>query len=217
MKVYMVSGLGADHRAFRNIRLPEGFEAAPILWIQPLKQERLSDYASRLSVQIDDSKPFILMGLSLGGMIVSEMAKTLNPKAIILISSIPVSRELPPYFRLLGKLGIHAILPIGLIKTGARIKYFFTIRNRGIYRNINRMLNEQDSVFMKWAMDAILKWENEKIHTPILHIHGSRDLTLPMRYTHPTEVIPKAGHLLILKEPERINEIIGNWLNSHIR
>ena len=53
MKVYFISGLAADKRIFKNLRLPEGFEPVYLDWISPLKDESLRDYALRLAKKID--------------------------------------------------------------------------------------------------------------------------------------------------------------------
>ena len=67
VNVYILSGMGADHRAFSFITLPKGFEAIHIPWIKPDKKEPLAAYALRLAGAIRTSEPFILVGLSMGG------------------------------------------------------------------------------------------------------------------------------------------------------
>ena len=41
MKIYFISGLAADRRIFKNLRLPDGFEPVYLDWISPLKDESL--------------------------------------------------------------------------------------------------------------------------------------------------------------------------------
>ena len=93
MKIYAFSGLGTDERIFRQLALDH--ELIPVKWINPLPKEKLSSYAQRLGEQIDQSEPFALLGVSFGGMLVSELVKTLNPEKVILISSASTRFELP--------------------------------------------------------------------------------------------------------------------------
>ena len=85
-KVYFISGLGADKRAFSLLDL-SFCEAVFVEWIDPLKNESLKDYAMRLRQQIPDYHPTIV-GVSFGGMLATEMAKTDEEiKAIIIASN----------------------------------------------------------------------------------------------------------------------------------
>src|SRR6266487_4519719 len=98
MKVYFISGLAADKRVFKHIQLPPGFEAVHLDWISPQKDESLANYALRLADNINRNEPFALVGLSFGGMLATEIAKRYHPAATILISSVPVSTQLPGYY-----------------------------------------------------------------------------------------------------------------------
>jgi hypothetical protein len=75
MKAYFISGMAADARVFRHIRLPEGYEPVYLDWIDPVPHESLRSYALRLAERIDKNHPFILLGLSFGGMLGTEIAK----------------------------------------------------------------------------------------------------------------------------------------------
>jgi pimeloyl-ACP methyl ester carboxylesterase len=67
MTIYCISGLGADYRVFQKLVFPSDYHVVHVEWIQPEIRETLSSYALRLLKQIDNSKPFILIGLSFGG------------------------------------------------------------------------------------------------------------------------------------------------------
>src|SRR5215831_6606770 len=117
MEAYFISGLGADARVFEHIRLPEGYHPIHIGWIEPEENETLPHYAMRLAASIDTAEPFVLIGLSFGGMLVTEIAKVLKPASTILIASIPLSKHLPPYFHAAGKIGLHKLVPVSLMKS----------------------------------------------------------------------------------------------------
>ena len=122
MKVYFISGLAADKRVFKYIELPPDFEIVHLDWVEPLKNETLSHYSDRLSEKIDTGEPFSVIGLSMGGMIASEIAKRLNPLQTILISSVPASNHLPVYFRWASSMGLHKLVPVSFVKSLAIMK-----------------------------------------------------------------------------------------------
>ena len=60
MKVYFISGLAADSRVFKHIRLPEKYQPVYLDWIKANKNESLESYALRLAKKIDMNEKFIL-------------------------------------------------------------------------------------------------------------------------------------------------------------
>ncbi len=76
MKIYGISGLGADKRAFQFLTL--ACEFIPIDWIDPLRTEHIEDYSLRLSKLINQDEDFAILGVSFGGLIAAEISKTLN-------------------------------------------------------------------------------------------------------------------------------------------
>ncbi|HJW18477.1 MAG TPA: alpha/beta hydrolase [Flavisolibacter sp.] len=213
MKVYFFSGLGADRRVFRHIQLPAGYEPVFIDWIPPLENESLSSYSFRLSKKIDVAESFSLIGLSMGGMIAAEIANCKKPEHLVLISSIPASNQLPPYYRLLARMKLHRILPISFFLKGAVLKRLFTSESKEDKRLIRNMISKVDVSFIRWGMEAIVNWQMENIPGNIIHIHGSKDEILPRRYTRPTITIPGGGHLMVLNRSSEINKILREIFN----
>lgn len=212
MKAYFISGMAADERVFKYVRLPEGYEIVHLTWITPQKDESLPSYALRMAERIDTSQPFVLVGLSFGGMLVTEIAKRFPPVKTILIASIPLSTHLPGYFRVVAALRLHKVVPIALVKTAARLKRFITNEKSEDKKLLWEIIRSSDPTFIRWSMEAILKWKNEEMPQPVLHIHGTRDEILPARYTKPTHIIPKAGHLVVMTRPDEVNTILYNAL-----
>lgn len=213
MNVYFISGLAADKRVFKYIELPQGFEALHLEWIKPIPTETLKDYAFRLGSGIDRTKPFILVGLSLGGMIATEIAKRYPSRKTIIISSIPSHKYLPGYFRFAGKINLHKIIPVSLFKSASIFKRFFTAESPSDKKYIKQAIRESDPDFIKWAINAILNW-NDDNDIEYLHIHGSKDELLPLKYTNPTHIIKGGGHLMVLNHYREINNIIAEVCNS---
>ena len=214
MKVYFISGIGADYRLFTHLRLPEGYESSYIHWIDPLAEEKLKDYAVRLIEQIDTREPFILVGLSLGGIMAVEIAKKSPPVGTILISSIPVSAHLPPYFKLAHRLQLSKLIPASLLKMATTVKHSLTMKSPANRKLMREIIESGDDRFIKWAVDAVLEWENTTIPHPFYHIHGTRDEVFPINLTRPTHIIQKGGHMFLMTRPEEVNTILKEIITS---
>ncbi len=208
LKVYFIPGIGADYRLFLHLRLPEGYEPAYIHWIPPIKKEQLSDYAYRLIQQVDTTEPFVLAGLSLGGIMAVEMAKRIPPVCTVLISSVPVSDNLPTLYRIAGALQLSRLIPASLMKLAAIIKHSIWMRTAAGRRLMRQVISASDDRFIRWALSAVLDWKNMTIPQPLYHIHGSRDEIFPIRLTTPTHIFPKGGHMFLITHPEAVNNFL---------
>lgn len=212
MKAYFISGMAADERVFKYVRLPDGCEIVHLTWVKPQKDESLTSYAERMTKRIDQSQPFALVGLSFGGMLVTEIAKQTNPLKTILISSIPLSAHLPRYFRVAATLRLHKIVPIRLVKIAARLKRFITNETSEDKKLLWEIINSSDPAFIRWSMNAVLSWKNEVLPPSVVQIHGTRDEVLPVRYTKPTHIIPRGGHLLVMSRSQEVNALLQQCL-----
>ena len=82
--VYLIPGQGADARQFQRLELNPDFEVRNIEYFTPEKGWNMRDFARALSQQIDTTAKYVIIGVSLGGMLATEMSEFLNPKKIIL-------------------------------------------------------------------------------------------------------------------------------------
>jgi surfactin synthase thioesterase subunit len=87
LTVYFIPGLGADYRLYNNINLP-GVESIYISWPEPNDCTTLKEYTELLLPMIDTSKPFVIWGTSMGGMVAIELCKHVKPQKLILISTV---------------------------------------------------------------------------------------------------------------------------------
>jgi len=212
LNVYFISGLGADSRIFKHIKLPPNCTPVYLDWIKPNPNESLADYAARMAESIDVTKPFSIIGLSLGGMIAVEIAKIKHPKKLVLISSIATAKQLPPYYRFGGVLRLHKWVPVQLFKQGSFLKRFFTAETSADKRLIRSMIRDCDPSFIRWGMNAVLGWENKDVPQTVVHIHGSADFILPKKFAAPTHIVPGAGHLAVLTHSAQINAVLNSVL-----
>ena len=76
----------------------------------------MEDYLFRFKAQIDQKSPFILVGVSFGGMVAFELNKYLSPHQTIIISSGASRKELPFLFRILRQINIIRFIPNHFLK-----------------------------------------------------------------------------------------------------
>jgi esterase/lipase len=206
-KVYFISGLGADKRAFSFLDL-SFCEPIFIEWIKPLKNESLQGYALRLKEQIKEPGA-IVVGVSFGGMLASEIAKSDSSAKVIIISSNKIKKEFPKIF-LTGKyLPVYKWLPSALLKKGSIIRSkFFSTKGEMQKKVFQQILNDTDTKFTKWAIYSILHWQNEVIPNNVIHIHGTSDNLLPYRLVKADYTIKNGTHLMIMNQYKEISELL---------
>lgn len=195
-----------DHRAFRNLQI-DGVELVHIPWIDPERNESLSAYAKRLFESIELPKEYNLIGVSFGGMVAQEFEKIRKPQSLYLVSTISDASELPAIFRLGGKLKLHKMIPITLLKRANWFTYyFFGAKEKEDKVLLKEIVNDTDASFLRWAMHAILTWKNTN-HSKGIRIHGENDKVLPQRIA-PDFSIYGAGHFMIVTRGTEISQLI---------
>ncbi len=208
MNIYGIGGLGADERVFQSLDLK--YQLIPISWIRPQKSESISKYSSRLVEQIDSKKPFVLIGVSFGGLVAVEISKIITPAQVILISSVETATEIPKIYRLLGQLGIVKIIPKKLLKPPFwMINYFFEAKNRKLLKEI---IEDTDPFFLKWALQCLCTWTNERKISNLLNITSSTDRLLPSKDSG--FIIKNGGHFMIVDRAKEISQIINNTITK---
>jgi pimeloyl-ACP methyl ester carboxylesterase len=215
--LYFISGLGADKRVFQKLKLPPEYPVKYLEWITPLPEESLEAYAKRLAEGIDPSTPFILIGLSMGGMISMEIAKLFHPELVILISSIKGDQDLPWYFRMAGAFQLDKFIPGAALHSPSALSFFVGTHDSEGQKLIDDMARDADPVFVKWSMRAILDWKNNIIPNPIYHIHGSADKVLPVHFTTPDVIIDGGEHLMVYTLADQVSELICKRLEEVVR
>ncbi|MTI33587.1 thioesterase domain-containing protein [Xanthovirga aplysinae] len=210
MKIYAISGLGADERVFQYLDLK--YEIIPIQWITPKSNESLAAYAHRLSEQIDQSKPYYLLGVSFGGMLATEMTKFLNPECCILISSAERSTDLPSFSKFLNPIKILNWIPSNFLKLPKPLMYWlFGTENKQL---LGQILDDTDLDFVKWALIQILQWDKKEYFSNTLKIHGTSDKVIPVKNKTKTQLIPQGGHFMIIDKAKEISTLINEKLSS---
>jgi pimeloyl-ACP methyl ester carboxylesterase len=209
-KLILIPGLGTDKRLFEFQRRSFPDLIVPP-WILSHNDETLADYAARMAETIPAHEPFVLGGVSLGGMLAYEIARHAKPLAVIQIASCCTRQGIRGFFRATGHL--WPAVPTGAFKI-AKFISLPVLRTFGVLSPAQRqlcskMFSESDSRFMHWAVSAILNWNPAPPdQTPVYQIHGARDQIIPAKCVSPDEIIPDGGHLINLSHADVVNAYI---------
>lgn len=211
-RLLLLPGIGADRRLFEAQR-SFAVEVEVLEWIAPAApDEPLVEYAKRLAATIDTARPFVIGGVSFGGMMALELARLVRPRAVILIGSCRSPALLPRHYRLLAMLAQY--LPAAAFRSrlsrSRSVASRFGLRTREQRQLFADMLRATPPSFVKWACRAIFGWAGAAaLDVPIHQIHGARDRVIPLSSASPDAVVPDAGHLLNVTHPEAVNAFIA--------
>lgn len=209
--VYLLSGLGADKRVFEFLDL-SAFEIKHIEWTPPSENESIEDYAERLCAQIKTNNP-ILLGVSFGGIIATEIAKQVTCEKVILISSAATKNDIPLYFRFIGMMRLHKLIPAGFFNRVNTITYWmFSTRSKAECSLLKEIIQSTDTKFLKWAIDKIVTWKNMDFSQNTIKIHGTADRILPSQKAD--YLIEGGGHFMIVSQAIKISAILYRVISA---
>jgi alpha/beta superfamily hydrolase len=214
LHVYCIPGLGVNKQLFKYLKL-NNCKVMHIKWLAPVKDEKLPEYAMRLAQQIDTSKPFVLIGVSFGGMCSIEIAKHLSPVKTFLISSSKVRSELPKSLRFLSFLPGHQLFSDNIFLKGARIVKNKLGVTEEMEQDFEKMLTPPPDGYFSKAVDMIVNWQNEEYPSTVFHIHGNADDVLPFKKEVEYDYIVQDGsHMMVVDRAEEISKVINRELEK---
>jgi pimeloyl-ACP methyl ester carboxylesterase len=206
---YLIPGLGADERVFRRLQLPGPTVVLP--WLPLLSPtETLAHYATRLAVAVPLGQPCWLVGVSFGGLLAQEIGRLRPLARVVLVSSLGSPTELPGLLRLAGRLGLHRLVPFGLVARLPRAaQWFFGARNGMEYRLLSEILRDTYPAFARWATGQLLAWRGPGLPGAV-RIHGTRDRLLPAGQALIDYPVPGAGHFLIVSHAKLLSQLLSD-------
>lgn len=208
--IYCISGLGADERIFKNISIP-GFRLVHLRWPAFDKHDELPCYAQKVAHLIPEKNPNIL-AVSFGGMLAVEIAKMQPVRRLGLISTAKTREELPPFSGFLKWLMRTRLVPVRLFKTPNFLAYkWFGVENEEQKDVLGAILEDTDRRFAKWAMKALLKWENETVPENVYHIHGKKDKLIVPEGVKANYWIEDGQHFMIYNRAAIINPLLEKY------
>jgi len=213
--VYFFPGTGSDARLFSEIKLPDGFQAVNIIYPVPAKNANMASYSAILAAQIDTSKPFVIIGVSIGGMFCTELAEQLHPLKIIIISSAKSRSELPRHYRFQRYIPLNKLFgPRAIKMLSPAAQYVVEPDSRRNRTTFKAMLRDKDRLFLKRAVNMIINWKRTSYDENIIHIHGENDHTLPLKNIQPSIIVKDGSHMMTLTRGEEISALLQQILTG---
>lgn len=209
--IYCFPGQGSDRRIFDSLTIDSSFTIRIIEYGTPDKNMSLKMFAKQLAEQIDTTQEFLLLGVSLGGMICTEIAELLMPEKTILISSAKNKNELPYRYMFQKKYPLYKIFPGSFLVAGAKTLQPIVEPDRKKNKNTFKlMLSAKKPLYMKRTIHMLVNWDRATNSKKIYQIHGNNDHTLPVKnIKSPDYIIANGSHMITLTRAKEISEIIN--------
>lgn len=213
--VYFFPGQGSDERIFEKITLDSTYKKVYLSYPIPEKKETMHSYALKIAKDIDTSAPYAFVGVSLGGMLISELMNVYEPQKAIIISSAACRSELPFRYRFQKHLPLNKIVPKSMVKLGAKILQPLVEPDRNKNKAIFKaMLKDKKPKYLKRTVNLIVNWDKKERNCDIIHIHGTNDHTLPHRRVLADFYLDDGSHMMALTRGEEINHLLLNLLKK---
>lgn len=211
MKVYLIPGLGADHRLFKNINIPNA-ELTALDWPEMPEGSSLADYAEKLSKHVDRSEPFCLLGVSMGGMVALELARIVQPERTFLISSWKSPEEFPTSVKALSKVKLTSLINDWTMRISMPlVKFTLGAESKEDEELLEKMINSLSVEQMRIGAEAILSWKGCELPKELVHIHGNIDRVMPIDKIKDPIVVEGGGHTMVYNRAEEINKILAPY------
>lgn len=198
MDLYLIPGLGADHRLFDQLQLP-GHQVHYLEWPVMPEGSGLRDYAEALAAQVDVTVPHALIGVSMGGMVAEELAQLTKPERTIIISSWKGPQEMPPPIRLLRGTHPERLLTPTFVRTSLPLMRWQmgveTEHDRALF---DSFLAATPLEQLRVQIAAVMEWEGPPAPVPgLVHIHGSADRLMPIWFVKDVLRVEGGGHFMV--------------------
>lgn len=205
--VYMMPGLAANSLIFEKIKLPEStFEIHLLDWETPNDNETLLGYAKRMAKLVKHTNA-VLIGVSFGGILVQEMARFLDLRKLIIISSVKSNLELPLTMKIAKTTKAYKLMPTGLFQNMdslAKFSFGNVIKER--IKLYQKYMSMREKTYLDWAIEQMILWDRAKEDKKVIHIHGDADAIFPIKNIQNCIVVKGGTHIMILSKYKWFNE-----------
>lgn len=173
----------------------------------------MESYAKRMGATINQNEPFILMGLSFGGMLVQELSMYMHPRKTILISTISGKHEQPFRMKISKLFNLYNLIPSKYFNRPSSIAFrLFGAKSEGERELLSEILQDSDPKYIRWALNAIAGWNNTQT-VEAFRIHGSDDQLFPLSSVKPDYVVAGGGHLMVVSHAKEIEQQLLNVID----
>jgi len=212
--VYLLPGWGTDCRTFFRLDLP-GVTLHEMNYIVAGKDDTMADYAKRLIDHYQFKPNSSIIGCSFGGMVGIEIAKQVPVDKLVLISSAKTRSELPSRITRWTGFPIERLPTAGLIRWW--VAHHSTIvkkMDERFQRQFKEMVLENDDAFLRKSVHFMVNWQNDVEPSNVLHIHGDRDIVIPIDNIGECETIRRGDHLMLVNRSEEISALVEKFFNQ---
>lgn len=213
MDIHLIPGLGTDHRIFDRILLDLPGRYAHD-WPSMPEGSSLRGLAKILSQKVDSSRPHVLVGMSMGGMVVQEMAAFTKPSAVVIISSWKGPQEMPLPIRALRGTHPERILTKAILeRMMPLIRWQMGVEGSDALELLDSFALSSSIEELKIQVAAILDWEGPKQPVPgLIHIHGDHDRLMPMGSISDAQVVKGGTHFMVYQKAAEVERILRQAL-----
>jgi hypothetical protein len=213
--VYLIPGQGSDYRIYKYFKFSD-YDTVHIHYTIPEKNETMESYARKLAEQIDTSRTYYIIGVSLGGMLAVEMSEFLHPEEVIIISSAENRHELPFRYRFMKSFPLNKVFGGGFLRLTAPLAQIIVEpESKKERETCKAMLKSKNKHFMKRSVNMIINWNRETNNTDVIHIHGDNDHTVPLKnIVHPDYIVKNGSHMMTLIRGLLMKKVILSYLNK---
>ena len=212
-KIFFISGLGANERAFSKIG-EVGCEKIMVKWIANDEHETLEDDAVRLINRYEIKSHDIVAVLSFGVLLAQKISAITGQQMVILLSSFRDRNDLKFPFRQALNTGLYRLLP------PIRVPYVdalvANILNSGTAESktvLKEMVRSTDYRLMKWSLEQIENAGGNTDNGVVLHnILGDRDRIVQLWRNDTTYVVKGGSHFMVYDRAEEVTGIIRDIL-----
>lgn len=210
MTLYLLPGVGCDHRLFGRLEL-SGMDVRYLEWPPFPKGCTLAELAQAMRPQVDADRPHILGGVSMGGMVAQELALLTHPRKVILISTWKGPQEFTPFVRVAKTLGLPVLIGRFTMRATWPLKRILGLRDRATDRLLFDMATQQTAAKIRHGVQAVLRWKGSRWTGPVARIHGSADHVIPLRFPA-DHVVPGGAHIMVLTRAAEVSE----WVKAAV-
>lgn len=210
--IHCISGLGADQRMFQKLHIP-GARLKPVPWPDFDRHDEMACYAQKVAALIPEGPDEIILGLSFGGMLASEIARMRPQARVIILSSAKSPSELPPVAGWVRFLGRNGLMPVSLGKLPTKpLLERFGADTEEEKALIRAVLEATDNQFAKRALKAIIEWQTTPAPDSIIHIHGTADAMIVPDHIHPDHWIEGGKHIMVYSRAPEVSALIAQYV-----
>lgn len=208
--IFLMPGLGLTSQLFDQLHLGS-LRTVKMEWLEPETSEQLKDYVLRLiqKYEIDKVDSPHLLGHSLGGVIMQEIAQQINYGKLFVVSSVNKATEIPIKIQFMKRVKVHHTLKKKHLKQSfflwSRFHDYKSPAQKELFWN---SIDTKSDYYFKWCIDQLLDWNPNYDLKELYRLHGTKDSTFPISRIDNCIKVKNGKHLMLISHSEEISNLI---------